>query len=273
MLLVVVVTVYPFLYVLSMSISSPINVLQKKVWLYPVGISFESYGVVLKDPEIWLAYFNTIWYTVVGTSLNVPMTLTAAYVLSRRTFFARKTISLFIIFTMFFSGGMIPLFLLIRNIGLYDTRWALILPWAVSTYYILVAISFFKTIPESIQESARIDGANDIVIFLRIMVPLSAPIIAVLALFYAVSQWNSYFPALIYLSDNRLKPLQVYLYRILVQSDNRLMNEIHDTYERTKISSQLKYVVIMVAILPIITTYPFLQKYFVKGALIGAVKE
>jgi putative aldouronate transport system permease protein len=174
---------------------------------------------------------------------------------------------------MFFSGGMIPLFLLIRNIGLYDTRWALILPWAVSTYYILVAISFFKTIPESIQESARIDGANDIVIFLRIMVPLSAPIIAVLALFYAVSQWNSYFPALIYLSDNRLKPLQVYLYRILVQSDNRLMNEIHDTYERTKISSQLKYVVIMVAILPIITTYPFLQKYFVKGALIGAVKE
>jgi len=256
-----------------MSISDPFYVMQRKVWLWPIGFSLESYKTVFNDPSIWTSYLNTIWYVVVGTGINLILTLTAAFALSRKIFFARKTITVFITLTMFFSGGLIPDFLLINNLGLYNTRWALVLPVSkLTTYYILVAITFFNTIPESILESAKIDGANDIRVFLSIMLPLSTPIIVVLVLFHAVSHWNSYFYAMIYLADDHLKPLQLYLYRILVKNNYKLMDGIRDNYRRTMISAQLRHTVIMVASIPIICTYPFLQKYFIKGVMIGAVK-
>lgn len=271
---IIVITVYPFIYVLSVSISEPANVMQGKVWLLPVGFSLESYKLVLKDPEIWTSYYNTIWYTVIGTAINMAMTLLAAYPLSKKKFCLRVPLTFFFLFTMFFSGGLIPLFILVKNLGLYNTRWALVLvPVGSFVYYMLVTITFLHTIPDSLQESARIDGANDILILLRIVVPLSLPVIAVISLFFAVYYWNSYMPALLYISDTKLKPLQIYLVKIVINNNYKLMEGIQDKLERSSIGSQLKYAVIIFAVLPIVCVYPFLQKYFVKGVMIGAIKE
>jgi putative aldouronate transport system permease protein len=256
-----------------MSISDPQSVMRGEVWLLPRGFSVESYRTVLKQPAIWTAYGNTLFYAVAGTALNVAMTFLGSYVLSRPQFFLRRAASLAIVFTMFFSGGLIPLFLLVRKLGIYNTRWAMILPTAASAYFILIGVTFLRTVPESLHESARLDGANDLTILVRVVIPLSLPLLSTLALFYAVEHWNSYFNALVFLADERLKPLQVFLVRVLVQADYRLMEGITDNYERTRVFSQLKYCVIVVSILPIVLAYPFLQKYFVKGVMIGAIKE
>jgi putative aldouronate transport system permease protein len=273
MILALAATLYPFIYVVSMSISDPQSVMRGEVWLLPRGFSVESYRTVLKQPAIWTAYGNTLFYAVAGTALNVAMTFLGSYVLSRPQFFLRRAASLAIVFTMFFSGGLIPLFLLVRKLGIYNTRWAMILPTAASAYFILIGVTFLRTVPESLHESARLDGANDLTILVRVVIPLSLPLLSTLALFYAVEHWNSYFNALVFLADERLKPLQVFLVRVLVQADYRLMEGITDNYERTRVFSQLKYCVIVVSILPIVLAYPFLQKYFVKGVMIGAIKE
>jgi putative aldouronate transport system permease protein len=174
---------------------------------------------------------------------------------------------------MFFSGGLIPTFLLIKNIGLYDTRWALILPAAVGAYFIIIARTFLQSLPESLMESARIDGANDLYILYKIVVPLSMPIIAVLSLFYAVGHWNSYFSAMLYLSDPKLHPMSLYLVKILIQDSDTMVKEMAQDINRTMYSIQIKYALIIVTVLPILFVYPFLQKYFVKGVLIGSLKE
>ena len=270
---IIVITLYPFIYVLSMSISDPIYAIKQEIWLLPKGFSLGAYKMCFENPDIWNSYYNTIWYAVVGTCINILMTIIAAYPLSRRTFFAKDFFMMGIAFTMFFGGGLIPAFLLIKNLGLYNTRWAMVIPGAVGAYYIIIARTYFETIPESLQESAKIDGANDITILFRIFIPLCKPIIAVLILFYAVGHWNSYFSALIYLPNVKLQPLQLYLVKILIQNQMSMMSGMTDQYERTLYAVQLKYAAIIVSILPIICTYPFLQKYFVKGVMIGAIKQ
>jgi putative aldouronate transport system permease protein len=273
MCVVMIITVYPFLFVFSMSISDPKYVLEQSVWLFPKGFSVESYKRVFENPDIWTSYYNTVFYTVIGTVLNVMLTIFGAYPLSRRSFFARNHLMIFIVFTMFFSGGLIPLFILIKDLGLYNTRWAMIIPGAISAFLIIVARTFFQSIPESLDESAKMDGANDITIMFRIIMPLSKPIIAVLTLFYAVGHWNSYFSAMIYLPDVKLQPLQLYLVKILIQNQDKLSEGLTDELNRALFTLQLKYSIIIVAILPILLIYPFLQKYFAKGVMLGSLKE
>ncbi len=271
--IIVAITLYPFIYVLSMSISDPVSAMRQEIVLLPKGFSLDAYKLVLESSDIWNGYYNSIWYTVVGTLISVLLTITAAYPLSRKTFFARNPIMLLITFTMFFNGGLIPQYMVVNSLHLYNTRWAVILPTAVSAYNVIVARTFFETLPESLHEAAKIDGANDITILMKIITPLSKPIIAVLVLFYAVAQWNAYFPALIYVKDEARQPIQMFLYKILVQQQESLMDGMTNSYERSLVGAQLKYAAIMVTILPIICVYPFLQKYFVQGVMIGAVKE
>jgi putative aldouronate transport system permease protein len=270
---VIVITLYPFIYVISMSISDPIYAIKQEVWLLPKGFSLGAYEMCFKNPDIWRSYYNTIIYTVFGTMINIFMTTIAAYPLSRKKFVFKNVFMLGIAFTMFFGGGLIPSFLLIQKLGIYNTRWAMLIPGAVGAYYIIIARTYFETIPDSLQESAKLDGANDIMILFRIFLPLSKPIIAVLTLFYAVGHWNSYFSALLYLPNAELQPLQLYLVKILIQNQQSMLEGMTDQFERTLYAVQLKYAAIIVSILPIICVYPFLQKYFVKGVMIGAIKQ
>ncbi|TMV45845.1 carbohydrate ABC transporter permease [Paenibacillus mesophilus] len=267
------ITLYPFVYVLSMSISDPIHVMNNSVWLFPKGFSLDTYKKVFENGEIWIAYGNTLFYTVVGTAINVVMTFLAAYPLSRRTFSGRKAIMVGIVVTMFFSGGLIPSFILINELGLYDTRWALLLPGAVSAFNIIIARTFFQNIPESLFESARMDGANDIGILFRIVLPLSKAVLAVLTLFYAVGHWNNYFNAMLYVSNVKLQPVSLYLMKILIQNQDPTMQDMREALERMLFSMQLKYTMIVITTLPIVCIYPFLQKYFVQGVMIGSLKE
>ncbi|MFK7693649.1 carbohydrate ABC transporter permease [Paenibacillus sp. HJGM_3] len=273
MIFVIIITLYPFVYVLSMSISDPRYVLADTIWLYPKGFSLESYKKVFENEEIWTAYYNTVFYTVVGTALNILFTMLAAYPLSRRTFFARNPIMVIIVITMFFGGGLIPSFLLIKELGLYNTRWAVLLPGLTSAFYIIITRTFFQSIPDSLTESAKIDGANDIGILMRIIIPLSKPILAVLSLFYAVGHWNSYVSAMIYLPNPKLQPMSLYLMKILVQNNDSMMEGMTDQIDRALFAAQLKYAIIIVTILPILLIYPFLQRFFVKGVMIGSLKE
>lgn len=273
MLLALVVTLYPFLYVLSMSLSDQVSVLKQEVWLFPKGFTLTAYQQVLSQPGIWLAYGNTVFYTVSATFLNVIMTIMLAYPLSRKRFWGKNPITLFVSITMLFNGGMIPSFLLIKDLGLYNTRLALIIPGAIGVYNMIIARTFFASIPDSLEESAAIDGANDIIVLFKIVIPISKPIMAVLTLFYAVGHWNTYFNALLYVPDLNLQPLQMYLVRLLVQNQ-QLMNEgSSDALQQAVAAMQTKYATIIVVIVPILCVYPFLQKYFVQGVMIGALKE
>ncbi|MDF2669439.1 MAG: lplC5 [Paenibacillus sp.] len=270
---VIAITLYPFVYVFSMSISEPIHVIEQSVWLFPKGFSIDAYLRVFENEHVWRSYYNTVFYTVAGTSLNVVLTALAAYPLARRSFSLRRPIMVFIVITMFFGGGIIPMFILIQELGIYNTRWAILLPTAVSAFLIIIARTFFQTIPESLHESAKLDGANDITILLRIVLPLSKPILAVLSLFYAVNHWNSFFPAMMYLPDQTLQPLSLYLIKILVQNQEIMVEGVLDSFDRTLYAIQLKYAMIIITVLPIMLIYPFLQKYFVQGVMIGSLKE
>ncbi|MBO9605817.1 MAG: carbohydrate ABC transporter permease [Paenibacillaceae bacterium] len=267
-------TIYPFLYVFSMSISSPEEVVAMRIWLWPRGFSLESYGLLFENANMWRGYYNTIWYTLVGTAINIFVTVTFAYPLSRRDFFARGYFMVLLAVTMFFSGGLIPDFLLIQKLGLYDTRWAIVLPAAMSAWTaIMTRVYFQSSIPDGLTEAAKIDGCSDIGILYRVVMPISLPIVSVIALYSAVGFWNSYFSALIYLPNAKLQPLQVYLMKVLIQNSPDLNTQFDDAMTRDMFATQLKYSIIIVSIVPIICSYPFLQKYFVKGAVVGAIKE
>lgn len=273
LILAIIVTAYPLIYTLSMSISSPLAAASNEVFLWPVGLSFESYKMVFENPEIIQAYYNTLWYTGVGTVINVLMTVLSAYPLSRKRFFLRGPLMFLVTFTMFFSGGLIPQFILVNQLGLYNTRWAIVLPVAISTWNLILCRTFFQGIPDSLEEAATIDGASQYTILFRIFLPLSMPIIAVLILFYAVGHWNSYFSATLYLTDSSLQPMQIYLRKVLIQANTELLRDnMASGMERSLATLQLKYSVIIVATLPILVVYPFLQKYFVKGVMIGSLK-
>lgn len=269
------IALYPMVYTFSMSISSPEHVALNDIFFLPKGFSLQAYKLVFEDNEIWGAYMNTIWYTVVGTVLSVVLTVLSAYPLSRKRFFLRKKLTLFVMFTMYFSGGMIPMFLLITKIGLYNTRWACIFPYLISAWNLIVCRSFFESIPETLGEAASIDGASPYKIFSKIYLPLSKPIIAVMTLFYAVGQWNGYFAAMMYLPNSDLHPIQMYLRKILILSNTQssMGNSAMGGFERSLATQQLKYAVIIVTILPILAIYPCVQKHFVKGVMIGSIKE
>ncbi|WP_248924037.1 carbohydrate ABC transporter permease [Paenibacillus hamazuiensis] len=273
--LITFVVIYPLFFVLIASVSDPAAVLNGEVWLYPKGVHFTAYERILKQDEVMNGYWNTIVYTITGTAVNILMTVLAAYPLSLGRFAGRGVITAFMVFTMFFSGGLIPTYLLVKQLGMVDTIWAMIIPGAVSVYNIIIMRTFFQTgIPKEVQEAAHMDGCNDFQLLRKIVLPLSMPIIAVMVLLYSVGHWNSYFSALIYLSDRGMYPLQLFLRELLVQ--NQTLETIayfnEDLTKRMMEAEAIKYAAVIVANLPVLLLYPFLQKYFAKGMLVGAIK-
>ncbi|PNT90264.1 sugar ABC transporter permease [Clostridium thermosuccinogenes] len=273
MILLIVITLYPFYYIIIVSLSDGKAVMKGLVKLRPVGINFKSYSIVLKDPYIGTAYLNTILYTTFGTFINILFSTLCAYPLSRKNFFGKRIFTVMIVFTMFFSGGLIPTYLTVQKLGMLDTIWALVLPGAINTYNMIIIRTFFQDIPAELHESAYIDGANDIKIFAKIILPLSKPIIATMTLFYAVGHWNSFFSALIYLNEREKYPLQIVLRNMVVSGElTSQSNQMGAAADFLAIDTTIKYAVIIVATLPILVVYPFVQKYFVKGVMIGSLK-
>lgn len=273
--IVLIATLYPLYFIVIASVSDPSAVGNGQVWLYPKGFTFDGYKELLNHSNIWIGYKNTILYTAAGTLIGLAVNLSAAYALSRKDLFGRKTISLFFIFTMFFNGGLVPTFLTIRDFGLYDTFLVMVLPFAVGVFDIMVARTFFQnSIPSDLWEAAQIDGCGNLRYFALIVLPLSKAIISVLALWIAVGHWNSYFNALIYLKDKDLYPLQLILRNILITNQ---MQSSMGTGEAAQIALRLanlmRYSVIIVSTIPIMCIYPFVQKYFNQGVMIGAVKN
>ncbi len=274
-----IIVAYPLIYILSASISNPTIVAAGEMWLLPKDITFEGYRRVFQDSSIWNGYLNTIIYTVVGTLVNLIVTLPAAYALSRRDFVGRNIFMILFIVTMFFGGGLVPTYLVVRSLGLVDSMWALILPGATSVWNLIVCRTFFQSsIPRELQEAAEIDGCSNFRLYFRIVLPLSTALIAVMALFFGVGHWNNYFSAMIYLNQQEKYPLQLVLRQILVLQQMSAQAGTVDATMATSLNNKaevaalVKYAVIIVATLPIIAVYPFLQRYFVQGVMIGSVK-
>lgn len=267
--LIIIITLYPVIYVISMSFSDPNHVLAKDVYLLPKGFSLKAYKMILKNKTVLRSFGNTVWYTIVGTITSVTLTAFTAYPLSRSRFFLRRQLSFLMTLTMFVSGGLIPLYILVQKLHLYNTRWSIILPYIISAYNLIITRSFFESLPEEIADAAKIDGGSEWTIMTKIFIPLSKPIISVLTLFYGVGYWNSYFAPLIFLSNDKLQPIQLYLRGILLTSE---MQSAGMGMDAVLMNEQMKYAVIVVACFPIMILYPFIQKYFEKGVLIGAVK-
>ncbi len=274
MILVCIVVLYPLYYVLLASVTDPVVVNSGKLLLYPEAWYTEGYVTTLEYGPLWTAYKNTIVYTVVGTVVSLICTIPAGYALSRMDLVGRKPIMFLFTFTMFFSGGMIPLYLTIQQLHIYNTIWAMVLPVAVSAYNLIVCRSFFDTsVPIELLEAAKIDGCSDFGFFFKIAIPLSKTIIAVMTLFYATAMWNQFFNALMYLQDYDKMPLQVVLRDlVLMNQANQMGSSGAEMVTRQKLAEQLKYCIVVVAAFPLLCIYPFLQKYFAKGVTIGAVK-
>ena len=275
MLALVVMMAYPLLYILFASLSDPATLMQHRGLLAgPLGFNLGAYKYVFSNPMIAIGYRNTLFYVTAGTALNILLTSLGAYALSRKNVLLRRPLTLLIVFTMFFSGGLIPTYLLVGNtLNMLDTPWALIFPPAISTWNLLIMKTAFEGVPVALEESARIDGANDFQILFRIILPLSLPVLAVMILFYAVYHWNAYFNALVYLRSRDLYPIQLVLRDILIASNIEEMTQGVSAGDVAILGPTIKYATIIVATAPILVIYPFLQKYFVKGALIGAIKE
>lgn len=266
-----VVTLYPFLYVAAASLSKDIFILQGKIGIIPMGFELGAYKLVLGNPYIPIAYKNTLVYTVLGTAVNILFTTFAAYALSRRRLPGRNVIMFMIAFTMLFSGGLIPQFLVVRSLGLLNTVWAMCIPSAINTMNLIILRTFFQQIPHELEEAALIDGCNEIHTLFRIIIPVSIPAIATITLFYAVSHWNDFFHAMIYLSDKKKFPLQLLLRDIVIAGE---VDEVAGSGSDVEIQvkESVKYSTIMIATIPIVCVYPFIQKYFVKGVMIGSIK-
>jgi putative aldouronate transport system permease protein len=275
LLALMIATLYPLLYVLFASVSNPGSLAQARgILLAPLGFSFDAYRAVFANPAITTGYRNTVFYVVAGTAINLVMTSLGAYVLSRKNLLWKTPLMLLIVFTLFFSGGLIPTYLLVgKTLRMTDTVWALLIPNAISTWNLLVLKTSFEAVPESLEEAARIDGANDFTILWRVIVPLSLPAMAVVTLFYAVGHWNAYFNALIFLRDRSLYPLQLILREILIANSVQGMTAGAASGDVEQLGETIKYATVVVATLPILLLYPFLQRFFVKGVLIGGVKE
>jgi len=271
---VLILVLYPLLFVLSASISNPYLVIRGEVWLLPKGITFQAYVRVFRDSAIFTSFLNTVLYTSTGTLINLAMTTMGAYPLSRPNLPGRKSIMLLILMTMFFSGGLIPTYMVVKSLGLINTYWAMVLPGAVSVFNLIVMRTFFEQIPNELHEAAVIDGSSQIHTLIRIILPLSVPILAVMTLFYGVHHWNSFFNGLIYLSDRKKYPLQLIIREILIQSQMQEMMELADesAAQQQLMGESIKYALIIVTSVPVLLLYPLLQRYFVQGMMIGAIK-
>lgn len=274
MTLTTLAIVYPLYYVLLASITDPVVVSSGKLLLYPEALYFEGYTRALHYAPLWTGYGNTLKYTLVGTAVALFCTIPAGYALSRIDLPGRRVLMFLFTFTMFFSGGIIPLYLVVRQLHMYDTIWAIVLPVAVSAYNLIVCRSFFDIgIPNELLEAAKIDGCNDFKFFFRIVLPLSSTIIAVMCLFYATALWNMFFNPLMFLSGKENMPLQVVLRDlVLLNQANSITSSAEEIAMRQKLAEQLKYCIVVLAAAPLLIVYPFLQKYFAKGVMVGAVK-
>lgn len=274
--LCLIIVAYPIIYVLSASFSDPDALIQVKVWLWPGNPSLDGYITTFTYPSVWKGFYNSLIYTVSGTAINVVVTIIAAYPLLRKDFLGRNAIMFLFAFTMWFSGGMIPTYLLIRNLKMIDTRWALLIPGAMSVWNMIIMRTYFQTnIPAELLEASRMDGCNDFTFLWKIIIPLSGPIIAVISLFYAVGHWNSYFNAFLYLSKRELMPLQIILREVLIMNQATEMlslTNLKEVQQRERLAELLKYSLIVVSSLPVIVIYPLVQKHFVKGIMVGAIK-
>lgn len=272
MIVAILAALYPFIFILFASVSDPLLIAKKgiKLLAYPVGFNDNAYRAILANKMMFIGYRNTILYVVLGTGINLLLTSFGAYALSRKHLRGAKAITILIVFTMYFHGGMIPNFLVVKGLNMIDTIWAMMIPGAISAYNLIVMRTGFAAIPDEIEESAKMDGANDFLILFRIMLPLAGPVIAVMILWYGIGHWNSFFSALLYLRKRDLYPLMLVLRDILMGGETGGTSGAGT--DTVALSENIKYAAIVVATLPILLIYPFLQKYFVKGVMIGAVK-
>ena len=269
------VFLYPMWYVLVGSFSDPYRLfISNEILVAPLGFSLKGYEQVFKNPNILIGYQNTVLYLVLGTTANMVMSILGAYVLSRRELMLKKLFTFMVVFTMYFSGGLIPNFLVVKGIGLLNSRLAIILPTLISTWNMIILRTAFRTIPASLEESAKLDGANDFVVLVRIILPVSQATLAVLVLFYAVDYWNSWFNAMIYLKDKSKYPLQLFLREILLANTaNGATAEGFESSDLLYLEDVVRYSTIIVSTLPILCLYPFVQKYFMTGVMMGSIKE
>ena len=271
--MVALVTLYPMIHVFFAAVSDPHQMVGYRGLLFwPRGLSLKSLQAVTGNPMIRTGYANTLIILAAGTGLNMALTVMAAFVLTRKNLLLKNAFTMVILITMLFQGGLIPLYRLVDGLGISNTLWALILPNAINTWNMIVMRSFFAAIPDSLEEAAKIDGANDLAVLLRIILPMSAAVLAVIGLFYAVYHWNAWFHAMIYLRNRKLYPLQLVLREILIANDLGNMTANASAADAAPIGATIKYATILVSTLPILCLYPFLQKYFVKGMMVGAVK-
>ncbi|MCI9258220.1 carbohydrate ABC transporter permease [Oscillospiraceae bacterium 42-9] len=273
-IIILLIVIYPLYFIVIASFSNPTEVANGKVWFVPSQFTVDGYKEIMRHSELWTGYRNTIVYTVLGTVTGLAVNIPAAYALSRRDLVGRKLITFFFIFTMFFNGGLIPTYFTIRDFGLYDTFWVMVLPFSVVVYHIIIARTFFdSSLPQGILDAAQIDGCGNLRFFFQIALPLSKAVLAVIALYTAVSQWNAYFNALVYIRNEDLKPLQLVIRNILIT--NQAMAGTGDglaAQEARRLSELMKYAVIIISTVPIMCVYPFVQKYFSQGVMIGAIK-
>ena len=267
--LVCLIVIYPLYYMFIVSISNGYAVIRGEVTLLPKGVNFGAYQYMLSDRYVPRSYLNTLIYTVFGTLINVVMTALCAYPLSRKKLYGRGFFTMLIVFTMFFDAGIISNFMVVLSLGIKNTIWAILLPPAINVWYMIIMRTFFQGIPEELHESAYIDGANDLVIFGRIILPLSKAVLATMVVFYAVWHWNSFFPELVYLDDRMLYPMQLILRNMLLESDAGSATVSSDV---AVMGRNIKYAAVFITVLPILVVYPFAQKYFVKGVMVGSVK-
>ena len=270
----VLVTLYPFLYVVSVAFSDGGAVARGEVYLFPKGFSLETFKTVMAYKQLWVAYGNTAFYTVLGTVCNIIFTCLGAYPLSRRHFFLRRKLNFFVVFTMYFSGGLIPTYMVVTGLGLYNSRLAMILPVLISTYNMMICRSAMESVPNDLFENASLEGASDFYMLTHIAVPLIKPTLAVLTLYYAVARYNDFFNAMLYLGKSELQPLQMFLRRILILSSSEILQQAGTTGAAAAAQNTLKirYVCIVLAAVPIFCITPFVQKYLVSGTMLGAVK-
>ncbi|MET0886244.1 MAG: carbohydrate ABC transporter permease [Mycetocola sp.] len=267
------VVLLPLLNIVASSLSSPHAVSSGQVLFWPVDITFRGYTEALGNPAIVRGFANSIFYTVVGTLISVAGTVAIAYPLSRHNLFGRKVITGAVVFTMLFSGGVIPMYLVVQSLGLLDTRWAMLLPNAIGVWQVIIAMVFFRaSVPDEVYEAAQLDGASELRILWTIVLPLAKPLIAVIALMYAIMQWNSYFDALLYLRDADLQPLQLVLRGLLVLNDMGGGGDVSEQLRRRELADLLRYSTVVIATVPMLVAYPFVAKYFNKGIMVGAVK-
>ena len=273
--LIALITIYPFYNVLIVSLANTLASATYSPYLYPHVFDLTGYKTIMSDTYFYRSLGTTLFVTIVGTTLNMVFSVTAAYVLSRKRLIGRKFFLSAILFTMLFSGGLIPTYLVVSGLGLDNSIWSMIFPSMISTYYLIIMKNYFVSLPASLEEAARIDGANEFVVMTRIFIPISKPFMATFLLFYAVERWNEWWNAYLYISDKNIKPLQIYLRDVLVNFNSQLATQAQSmmsTHNKVFVQS-IQMATIIITMLPILCVYPFVQKYFVKGVLVGSVKE